>query len=381
MCKRSETGRTLLVACGALLVTVGSAVASDFPEFEPNNSKAAATSVAGMNDGDSLTGFTNGSQTLPGDSSVDYFRVQNSLRPAGIYRHRLVITTDGNLGHGGHIRGLAQFGGVIDPTDTQVQASSTATNPSRMNQWYGFGKGETFFYRISGVPNSTRGYAVTLSTDSVTPGAIAGTLSAGPITITSVSQGHSTDTEFWVYDGDFNALVDYGNDEESVAGGGTGLTAQSRLTRTYSSGVYYLAVSDFNLANHLASPLDDDFRDGPVLDFPNILVSRTFNSTFPLDVSFTISDTAGNSHPVIAAKPGPYEVVWFMFTVSSGGGGCACRGDLSGDAAISVADVPGFVTAMLNDTTDVCADVNQDLVEDGRDIRPFVAAVLAGACP
>jgi len=359
-----------------------SAFATDFPEAEPNNSKAAATAALGMADGDRLTGFSSGSQTIPGDASLDFFRVQNSLHPAGIYRHRLVITTDGTNGHGGHIRGLDQSGGAIGTTDMQVQTSNQSTSPPRFNQWYGFGKGEQFFYRISGLPGTTRGFICTLSTTVVTPTVIVGPLSAGAITMTSIGQGHSSDTEFWVYDANFDAIANYGNDDESVAGGGPGVTTQSILTRDYAIGTYYLAVTDHNLANNLASPVDDDFRDGPVMDFPNILVGRTFNSPIPLNVSFTISDTAGHSYPIAASKPGPYEVVWYMFTVTSGGGGgCTCRGDLSGDSTLSAADVSLFVAALLNETTEACADVNLDLVDDGRDVRPFVAAVIAGACP
>lgn len=362
-------------------LATSSSMAVDFPEFEANNSKAAATPALGMADGDRLTGFSSGSSTAPGDASLDFFRVQNALRPAGIYRHRLVITTDGTNGHAGHIRGLDQSDGVIGTTDTQVQTSNASTSPPRFNQWYGFGKGEQFYYRITGLPGTTRGYFCTLSTSVVSPTVIAGPLSAGAITMTSIGQGHSTDTEFWVYDSNFNPIADYTNDDESIAGGGSGATTQSILTRNYAEGTFYLAVSDHNLANNLASPPDDDFRNGPVLDFPNMLVARTVSSA-PVNVSFNIGDTVGHAYPIAASKPGPYEVVWFMFTVTSGGGGgCTCRGDLSGDSMISAADVSLFVTALLNGTTDACADVNLDTDEDGLDVRPFTAAVMAGACP
>ncbi len=377
MLDRQERRCLALWVCAGALLVCGNARAADFPEAEPNNSKAAATPALGMADGDRLTGFSSGSSTAPGDASLDFFRVQNALRPAGIYRHRLVITTDGTNGHAGHIRGLDQSDGVIGTTDTQVQASNASTSPPRFNQWYGFGKGEQFYYRVSGLPGTTRGYFCTLSTDVVTPTVIAGPLSAGSITISSVDQGHTSDTEFWVYDSDFNAIAGYGNDDAP----GSGVMAESTLTRDFASGVYYLAVSDFNLANNLASPPDDDFRDGLVLDFPNMLVARTVSSA-PVNVSFNIGDTVGHAYPIAASKPGPYEVVWFMFTVTSaGGGGCTCRGDLSDDSMISAADVSLFVTALLNGTTDACADVNLDTVEDGLDVRPFTAAVMAGACP
>ena len=368
------------VAVAVALFTQSRASATSFPEIEPNESKAAATVANGLNDGDALTGFCSGATTSPGSNSVDYFRVTLATRPLAIYRHRLTITTFGSAGHAGTLRGLVQTDLGIDTIESQIQVSIASTNPPRMNQWYGFGKGESFYYRIGGIPGTTSDYASTLSTDVVMPTAIAGPLSAGQITITTIGQGHTTDTELWVYDANLNALPDFGNDDESAAGGGPGLNlVQSILRRTYAPGVYYLAVSDYNLCNNLVSPPDDQSpRDGPVMDFPNLLVARQ-NAPTINNVSFTISDSAGHSYPTPAIRPGPYEAAWFTFTVSSAG--CVCRGDLSGDNTISTADVEPFVASMLSGTPDNCADVDQDGAEDGRDVQPFVQAVIAGTCP
>ena len=69
------------------------------------------------------------------------------------------------------------------------------------------------------------------------------------------------DTELWVYDSTRTAIVDYGNDD--TAGGG----APSRpLTRPYAGGTFHLALSSFNFANNLGSPVDDNFRTGVVVD-------------------------------------------------------------------------------------------------------------------
>lgn len=370
------------VAVAVALFAQSRASATTFPEVEPNESKAAATVANALNDGDSLTGFSSGaSTTTPGSASADFFRVTLAPRPLAIYRHRLTITTTGSAGHGGSLWGLEQSDSGISTTDTQTQVSNTATTPPRMNQWFGFGKGETFYYRVVGNPAVPTGnYAGSLSSDTVTPTTIAGPLSAGQITISTIGQGHSTDTDLWVYDANLNALPDFGNDDESAAGGGPGLNlVQSFLRRTYTPGVYFLAVSDYNLCNNLVSPLDDQSpRIGPVMDFPNILVARQATPTTN-NVSFTISDSAGHSYPTPAIRPGPYDVAWFTFTVSPAG--CVCRGDLSGDNAISTADVGPFTAALLNGTPDNCADVNQDGAEDGRDVQPFVRAVIAGACP
>ena len=369
------------VAVAVALFAQARASATSFPEIEPNESKAAATVANGLIDGDALTGVSTGASTItPGTASADFFRITLAARPLAIYRHRLMITTTGAAGHAGTLRGLDQTDLGIGTTDTQIQVSNAGTSPARMNQWYGFGKGESVYYRVGGLPTTTGVYASTLSTDVVTPTPVGGTLSAGQITITTIGQGHTTDTELWVYDSNLNALPDFGNDDESAAGGGPGLNLlQSILRRTYAPGVYYLAVSDYNLCNNLVSPPDDQSpRDGPVMDFPNLLVARQNTPTTNI-VSFTISDSAGHSYPTPAIRPGPYEAAWFTFTVSAPG--CNCRGDLSGDNAISTADVGPFTAALLNGTPDNCADVDQDGAEDGRDVQPFVRAVIAGTCP
>ena len=59
-----------------------------------------------------------------------------------------------------------------------------------------------------------------------------------------------------------------------------------------------------------------------------------------------------------------------------GPGACACPGDLNGDDVIDINDVPLFVTALLNNVYDACADMQQDNDDDGADIQAFVLAVL-----
>ncbi len=87
----------------------------------------------------------------------------------------------------------------------------------------------------------------------------------------------------------------------------------SLLTRTLAPGVYYLAITNWNFANNLASPQDDDYRDGNVLDFANAAANSRVDSA--INCSFAITDFLG-THPVSATKANPYDVIWFTFTVS-----------------------------------------------------------------
>lgn len=306
-----------------------SAMAQVVPEIEPNETKAQATLAGGLLPGATLVGNTTGtSTTVAGPASADTFLVRTAPLPLGIYRWRLALTTTGTAGHSGSIRGLNQVAATQAPwnpgqvvgtpgtTDTTVQSSSTATTPARMNQWYGFGKGESIYYRVTGTTTTTGDYTATLSMDPITP-VVLGSFQPGAITISTIGQGHSTDTDFWVYDGNLNAIRGYGNDDEAISTvsnvpGATGTTLQSALNRDYAPGIYYIAMSNFQLANNQPSPSDDDFRTGSLLDFADAIANSS--TTTALNMAFSITDSAGTV-VVPNTKVGAYDVNWFCFEV------------------------------------------------------------------
>jgi hypothetical protein len=295
---------------GALACAMAaSALATNFPEVEPNNTKAQATYVAGMTGGDTLSGLT----TSGLGSGLDYFKIHMAPAPSGpgIYRHRLALTSPIS-GQVGTIRGLNQNDGVIDGADFTAQSSSPGTLPPFFNQWYGFGGSADLFYRVAGSAETTQPYTATLDTQPVTP-VFLGQFHVGMITITTVNQGHVTDTDLWVYDGQFNAIPGYGNDNAPFIPGQTGIVTQSSLTRSFSAGTYYLALSDANLANNLPSPEDDLNRNGVVLDFPGSVL--TSSAAQNVNVSFAIGPAGGQLTPFAATKEGPYDVRWFRFEV------------------------------------------------------------------
>lgn len=86
----------------------------------------------------------------------------------------------------------------------------------------------------------------------------------------------------------------------------------------------------------------------------------------------------------------PWRAIGFSFFVgltlaSRASAQCPCLGDMNGNAAVNQGDVALFVAALLNSTYDACADVSQDGLDNGRDVRPFVVRVIAqtsctGAC-
>lgn len=303
-------GKATILAAAVAALCVRPATASVFNELEGNDSKLTANLATGMLAGDSIVGLS----TSGSGAGLDYFRVQTGALPAGIYRHRLTLTTTGTAGHTGTIRGLSQSGGVIGTTDATVQTSSTLTTPARFNQWYGFGSNEELYYRVSGGASTTANYVATLSTDVIAPldlGTIdVGSNAGGNLTLTSVGQtgGSQVDTDMFVLDSNFQGIPGYLNDDTFASP-----SAGSTLTRLYTPGVYYVAISNWNTATNLASPADDDYRAGTVLDFANGIANNS--TTGNLNVSFNISGGMGGDVFAGLTKAGAFDVAFAKFTV------------------------------------------------------------------
>lgn len=282
---------------------------AQFIESEPNDTKAAANNVFGIASAGTIRGNTTGtSTTVPGAASADNFLVKTTAAGLGIYQYRMTLTTTGTAGHVGSLRGLTQTAGVPNVgTDSTLQTSSTATTPARFNQWYGFGKEEQLYYRVTGTATTTSDYTATLSRTSVTAVNL-GVFNPGTITITTIGRGHTIDTDLWIYDGNFNAIAGYGSDDTIAANNGGTSSVQSYLSRTYAAGTYYMAMSNFNLANNQGSPVDDNYRSGALTDFANVVLNSS--TTTNTNMAFAINGTQ-----FAAAKPGAYDVYWGKFVV------------------------------------------------------------------
>jgi hypothetical protein len=328
MMKRSAI---LAFAVATGVASLGLAV--PYPEIEPNNSKADALANPAVVLGfphTSIVGNTTGTSTVAGPTSLDQFLVQMVPQPFGIYRNQLVITSN-IAGHTGTIRSIPQvasapdtlpgipWDGVIGTpglttTDNAGQTSSATSTPPRFNQWYSFGQSTQFYYRVTGTTSTTADYTATWNQVPVVPTNL-GTFQPGLITMNWNGQGHTTDTDIWVYDSNLNPIVGYGNDDSSLALGGAPIAStslQSWLARNYAPGVYYLAVTNFGLLNDQPSPSDDNFRTGGILEFPGMVMNSS--TTINLNLSFTIDD--GTTPLVVSAlKTEAYEILWYSFTV------------------------------------------------------------------
>ena len=382
------------LAASAGLAWGGAANGQNTPEIEPNQTKAQATVVLDlMQPGHTLSGNSQGSSTTgKGPTSADTFRIRTALTGFAIYRYRLVLITVGTAGHVCTIRGVNQIAAAQAPwpgavgtagvADVTLQQSSPATTPARFVQWYGFGKGEELYYRVAGTAATTGDYTATLERTTITPANI-GSFPAGSLTISTLGQGHTTDTELWVYNGNFDPISGYANDDEAASAisgvpGTTGGSVQSVLKRNYTPGTYFVAVSNFSTANNLGSPCDDDFRGGPLMDFPGAICN---DIATPIgNLQFSIGDGVNPAVVVPNTHSEPYIVTWFAFTVTGAGGGCYANCDGStGTPLLTGNDFQCFADAFAAGlSTANCDGSTGTPALTGNDFQCFANAFAAG---
>lgn len=287
----------LLAAVVGTCVTSATAQWVADPAF---NSKTNAQPIQ-ISAGSTITG------TSTAQANGTYFLASVDAAPLAIYRHRLLFASD-TLNQRGWIKGLTQStSGVVNPnSDVLVQATAATTDPAIFNQWYGFGKGEQFFYQVFGTAATTSPYTITMETETINPVNI-GTYQPGTVSITTIDQGHTSNTHIHVYDGNLNPIPGFSNIRPNTS------TFQSLLEREYDPGTYYLAISLRNLANDQATPDDTISRNQPVMDFAGMLVAGQPTSN-DQDVSFAITDSDGTV-AFNADRGGNYGVYWATFTV------------------------------------------------------------------
>jgi hypothetical protein len=304
----------------AVVFASSAVLAVDFPETEANDTKAAANPVVLVGPGDTLSGTTTGSSTTAaGIGSADNFRLTTPTQVAGIYRNRLTLTTSGTVGHTGTIRGLTQTatgpnsigpGTINAGTDSTVQTSSTATTPARFNQFYTFGPSTQFVYRVAGTTSTTAPYASTWTQESVTPISL-GAFNPGSYVFTNVGLASTQDTEVLILDSNFQ-VVGLNDDALDTANGGPAIPGTSSVLNSYlpinlSEGVYYVAISNFNIATSTASTANEGSADASVMDFAGIMANSSTSTL--ASIPFSFSHPGGTSN-FTATKPGAFDV-WF----------------------------------------------------------------------
>ncbi|HMN41822.1 MAG TPA: GC-type dockerin domain-anchored protein [Phycisphaerales bacterium] len=235
-----------------------------------------------------------------GVTTIDNYRLKTLPRPPGIYLNSLSISggTDApiGVGHLGNIRGLSQNAAGIGTTDALVQltaSNSPTIPPSRTSYWYGFGRQEELYYRVTGTTLSTAEYTATFDSQQVFPEAFPtggqGNPVAGPLTFAR-GGGNTTPMALCIYDSNLNP----------IAGTGAGNITTQSITRTLpNGGPYYLAITPSSIANNLPLGADSPSLTFPAMDFPNILLGGSntsgFSGTNVITSTLDMTVTASNA--------------------------------------------------------------------------------------
>ncbi len=303
-------------------------------EVEPNNTKATAQNIT----------LTSG-QALCGDSisaaagEFDYFKVTGTAPAAGQIILNRIVYSSNTPTHVVTVRGLFQDTGVIDTaSDATVQtATGTTTTPPRFIQWYTLGNDASadarqVLIRVSGATSSTTRYRLDYSSSVVTPVESGISVPAGDVTVSTVGST-TTDTDFWVYDQNLNPVAEFGEDDDSAT------VAQGSVTKSLTPGTYYVAISNFNLMNNLASPSTDAWLEGNVVDFPGVVLNSSTTATS--DLTLLIGAAGGTPSPVVTAKSTAFDVKFVKFTVTGGATAGCNPADIACDDGTPLSAAPG----------------------------------------
>lgn len=291
-------------------------------EVEPNNDKTGATlaTLDGLVGGFAAQaiGTTTGGSSVPGPGSFDYWRIQSAAAPIGVYRHTIALSTGGTPGHTLSLIGLTSPTGGTAQTEAIFSSGSTITNPPRAVYWYGFGKQEQVYARVSGLGITTAPYTLTLTSAPVTIADIPGTLYAGQTLIQTSNSAGFLDSELWLYDAQLNPIANAAADNVLPGASGTlnGATVGAGFIRNLPPGTYHVALAGYNLANNLPAPAGD-FQAGNVLDFPDALASSVVNGSGFTQSNVGITDQFGNPVAIGSASfSNPVgDIRWFRFTL------------------------------------------------------------------
>lgn len=310
-----RTKETLIAALAAI---AGSALATTtlaatFSETENNNNKAGANAFT-LAAGDILTGSTTGtSTTTAGNGSADFFRVRTTAAPSAIYLHSLTRTTA--AAHSGAIMGVGQTGA---PSDTTTLQSATSSN---VYKWYGFGRQEEHYFRVTGSTATTAAYEFSYSSTVINPinGGVFDTGGANTPGAFTFKHKGAIDGEIFLFDSNLNE-IGHNDDDNTVV---TGLS--SRLDANLLPGTYYIAIGDFNTASRTqngatANGGNANYADrsttGNRTDFTDLLVrssglARAANGDFGLSLAFNGGAAAITESDGATGQ----EVEWYVITV------------------------------------------------------------------
>ncbi|MBX9736750.1 MAG: hypothetical protein K2X32_07475, partial [Phycisphaerales bacterium] len=318
-----DTTRTMQVAITNFRLPPGDVACRDGTETEPNDLPTSANALSSVV-GNSICGTSTGASLVtPGIGSADFFKFTTAPH-AGIVRHGATLTTLNATVPRLGLVGIDPAPGAPSDLIVAIQLGRAVGN-TRVVEWYTLGGGaspdeRSIYARVAGFGQSASNYNVAMTSSTpIVPATISRTVRPGSITISTVGETGptQTDTDLWVYDSNFAAIANFGNDDEP----GVGTTLGSRFTRTFAPGTYYLAVGTFQMSLNQLTPPDDNVTNETLTDFPGVLVA---SSELTNDRSFRITDSEGSVITPAAATE-PFEVLFYQLVVQEGSALVRCN--------------------------------------------------------
>ncbi len=161
----------------ALTLLTSTAFATDFPEVEPNGTKAEATPVAGLVAGDTISGVCQGTSTTAANvavTSADTFDLSTAGQAIpGWYEWTLTITTSAGTANTMSVRGVNSVtgtacvvGATAGTTDSTLQSSTGG-----VIRWYSNEQPSRLLVRVTGSASSASYSAVLGCTPVAAPNA------------------------------------------------------------------------------------------------------------------------------------------------------------------------------------------------------------------
>ncbi len=318
--------RPLLWSVLALAGARASAAQTYFIGVEPNETKAQATRLNGVQSGDSI-----GVPVFEQDPGI--LRIRHAASPPAILRHELRPSGLLPLARM-DVLGRDDAGGVVDPTSTTaLQSAGAYGGPANYLCWYGFGRSEEVYIDLVAggfLPGEV--YRWSRLTSTVVIETDLGVLQGSEFTLSASRAGGFADLELHLFDGEGAPLPEASNDESGAPGG------EPRLAYTLAPGGYLIAVARHEAASHRPLPPTDLRTTSTVLDFKGPFLTRQAETGDWVDVR--IEDGQGTAVLASATVQRllPYEVLWFSFEVrgaatvgtfcaaEAGSATCACLG-------------------------------------------------------
>jgi hypothetical protein len=319
-------------------------------ELEPNDTRLTATPMSFATAQTRLRGRSTGSSGT-GDTSADFWNITlPGINPQAITLHRLLIDVEplgpapGPLGHTGVVMATRLNRSTTPPTifDNLLQYTTVNSTPPRTSIFYSINASSlNFDYRITGTNSTATRYILNWQSEVITP-EIIGTggcaFPSGPVAITTIGQGHQTDTQLFLFDATTYALIAQ-MDNPPLPNS----PRQAELTVNLQGGRYILAIAPTGVVTNQLPPANDlASQNVNQLTVPAAGMYIHPSSAINLPLTFRITSDF-RSETVSARRSQAFAIQFYLFTVQQRCGGADLSENGAGPCVDGVLDNNDFI--------------------------------------